>query len=421
MRNILVVYYSFSLPQKASGRDHLYSFRRWSEHNCFYLNLAIRRVPWYVRYIPFDLIVFSTSFCSARDRKDAQRAIDRARVLKSMRAVKIALPQDEFINTKWLCDFINEFELDGVFSVAPESEWPVIYPTVDSRKPRFFRVLTGYLDESTVTRIETLAQTTGERPIDIGYRTAVSPWWGRFGFLKQQLADVFQDRARSRGLSMDISSRREDFFRGDDWYRFLLSCKYALGVEGGASLLDWDGTVSERGRVYLASHPNASFEELEAACFPQLDGSLRLRAITPRHLEACATRTCQILIEGDYNGILKAGQHYIELKRDFSNVDQVLDLIEQDHLRVDITERAYREIVESGEFTYRRFVEYVIQCALGNSSPQPYSTGVRLWNRVVGYWMRFIDRVVVAFLMRLRGVVPERLVKTLRRAVLKTG
>ena len=115
---------------------------------------------------------------------------------------------------------------------------------------------------------------------------------------------------------------------------------------------------------YLAEHPDASFEEVEANCFPGADGGLRYFAISPRHLEACATRTAQVLIEGSYNGILRPGEHYIELRRDFSNLDEVLDLIESDAERARLTEAAYRDVVASGAYTYERLVREVEAVAL---------------------------------------------------------
>lgn len=385
MRNVLVVHYTPAPWLRASTQDHLYAFRRYSGCRCFYLNLALRGVPWYLTRISFDLIVFTTYFLGARWTKDdARRAITRARRLRSLGGVKIAFPQDEFVNTAWFCDFINEFHVEYVFSVAPESEWPVLYPTVDARTVRFVRVLTGYLDETTLGRIAELAQAVPDRPIAIGYRTAVLPWWGRFGWIRKRLAEVFADRARSRGWRTDISTHAGAFFNGDDWFRFLLRCRYTIGVEGGASLLDPDGTVQERCLSYLAGHPAATFEELEAACFPRLDGSLRLRTLSPRHLEACATRTCQILVEGEYSGVLVPGRHYIELKEDFRNLDEVLSMVQRDHLREEIIERAYREIVQSGRFTYRRFVEFVLERALGHSPPQPRSAGAALAAQAAG-------------------------------------
>ena len=58
-------------------------------------------------------------------------------------------------------------------------------------------------------------------------------------------------------------------------------------------------------RRLVAERPTATFEEVEAGCFAGLDGNLNLRTISPRHLEACATRTPQILVEGAYSGISK--------------------------------------------------------------------------------------------------------------------
>ena len=127
-----------------------------------------------------------------------------------------------------------------------------------------------------------------------------------------------------------------------------------------ALFLDRDGTLLDRSRAYQKAHPDASFEEVEAVCFPGMDGNLRLFAISPRHLEACATRTAQILVEGSYNGILVAGVHYVPLRADFSNLGQALRAVRDEGLRERIAERAYRDIVESGRYTYESFVGSVI-------------------------------------------------------------
>ena len=50
-----------------------------------------------------------------------------------------------------LCDLINDLGVDYVFSVAPESEWPKLYRTVDFRRVRF-EALTGYLDGALIEK-----------------------------------------------------------------------------------------------------------------------------------------------------------------------------------------------------------------------------------------------------------------------------
>jgi hypothetical protein len=364
---ILVVYYAREFPLRATIFDHLYSFRRYAGRPCFYLNLAERRPARHLLRVRFDMVVFHTTFLSQRwDGAHFQRLVDKAQMLREFSGVKIALPQDEFLQTDALADFLRSFDVTHVFSVMPEAAWPSIYPTVDRSRVQFSRVLTGYLETETLARIERLSASVPRRDIDIGYRAwRAAPWLGRHGMLKHDLADVFGRRTPEAGLRMDISTRDEDVLLGDTWYAFLLRCKYTLGVEGGASILDRNGEVRRRTEAFMQQNPKARFAEIERACFSGLDGTVHLVAISPRHLEACATRTCQILVEGEYNGILNSEVHYVELKRDFSNAEAVFDLIRQDTARAEMTDRAYRDIVTSGAHTYQRFVQFVMECALG--------------------------------------------------------
>ena len=231
---------------------------------------------------------------------------------------------------------------------------------------------------------------TGERRTSIGYRAAwVPPALGRHGLLKTEIAERVSQAAAGRGLSIDIATGAAATIRGDDWYRFLADCKYTLGVEGGASVHDPDGDLQDATIRYLADHPGASFEEVEANCFPGADGGIAYFALSPRHLEACATRTAQVLVEGSYNGILRPGEHYIELRRDFSNLDEVLDLIESDGDRDRLTEAAYREVVASGEYTYERLVRDVEAVALADAPARRPSPVLDLLNR----WASATDAV----------------------------
>jgi hypothetical protein len=239
-----------------------------------------------------------------------------------------------------------------------------------------------------------LARSEQSRSIDIGYRAwGHPPWLGRYGFLKTQIAKCFQKKAPQFGLITDLSVHPKDTLLGDDWYKFLLRCKYTLGVESGAGILDRDGSIRRKTNEYLLDHPKANFEEVEAACFPNLDGSLHLFVISPRHLEACATRTCQVLIEGTYSDALVADQHYLELKRDFSNLDQVLEIIKEDKFREKIVERAYQDVVESGKYTYRSFVKFILEQSLKAAEAIPSSTSAPSWSRLIYQLLRFTDKL----------------------------
>lgn len=49
-------------------------------------------------------------------------------------------------------------------------------------------------------------------------------------------------------------------------------------------------------------------------------------------------------------------RHYIPLNKDFSNIDEVLEKLSDEAFIEALTDRAYREIIESGRFSYRGFV-----------------------------------------------------------------
>ncbi len=428
MFNILVVYGAKSYPLRATTEDHLYCFRRYSGHRCFYFNMLRLRKPWYrsvpsfLRQVSFDLVIFYLDLLQIQWPPYSLESFDaQAGYFREMQAVKVALAQDEFYNTDSLNAFVREYQIDHVFSLAPPSEWPKIYPKVDLEKVRFHRVLPGYLDDKRVAQIERLAKLQNERPISIGYRAIQQQtrlWTGRHGFKKIGMAEVFEKAARQFDLPTDISTRPEDTFLGNAWFKFLLRCKYTIAVEGGASILDHDGSLRRKVEAYVAEHPQADFDEVERACFPGRDGELDYMAISPKHLEACATRTCQILVKGDYNGILLPGRHYLELERDFSNLEQVLSLVQQDHLRLQIVEAAYQDIVASGKYSYRAFVNDILEKALPGTLPKHSQTLDWLWyivSRAFEIYQWMLLAVLTQLLRFMRRFLPPSVETFLRR------
>jgi hypothetical protein len=430
VQDVLIVYSHVRWPLTATVRDSLYAFKHHSRARCWYLHLGVRRVPTWLRRIQFDAIIFHPTLLWDRSNPPRlRRHLRRLRRIEGLGRRRLAMPQDEFLYSRALVELINVLGIDHVFSVGPESEWDQIYEGIDRDRVGISRVLTGYLAQDTVARIDEIVRSSHERPIAIGYRASrLLPSVGRHGQLKTEIADRVGRAAAARELPTDIASGGASKFRGDDWYRFLASCKYTLGVEGGSSVHDPDGGLEARTIRYLAEHPEATFRETEAACFPGADGGLHYYALSPRHLEACATRTAQILIEGTYNGILRPGEHYIELRRDFSNLNDVLDKIEADRDRDRITEAAYRDIVASGAYTYERFVHEVDAIALAGAPARRSSWAIdrlHLWMEMtdraawiqVAVWVRVATRLRTFALRRL----PEPVLAFLRRRVAGTS
>ena len=68
-------------------------------------------------------------------------------------------------------------------------------------------------------------------------------------------------------------------------------------------------------------------------------------------------RTPMILFRGRYSGIIEPEAHYIPLEKDFSNVDQVLERLNDLPALEVMADHAYEHLVASGRFGYRCFAE----------------------------------------------------------------
>ena len=340
--NVLVLYFNAVQPMRLAVEHHLDAFGRYSSSECSLFNLARPRTPQWVRRLSFDVVVLHTSLLSLRWAPEhLHLAVDRIRRLGLAPRACLAFPQDEFIHTDLLCDVLQTLGVTHVFSAAAPAEWPKIYAPMWSSTVELHQVLTGYLDDSLLDTIRRLEPEIPQRTIDLGYRAwRAAPSLGRLGRQKVEIAERFRALDGS-GLTMDVSTRDSDAFLGDDWLRFLLRCRAVLGTESGASILDRTGELHDSVARYLREHPQALFEEVEAACFPGADGSLDLRVISPRHLEACATRTCQVLMRGDYSGILEPDVHYVPVEHDYGNLDEVVATVKDPERCREIAGRAH--------------------------------------------------------------------------------
>ncbi len=359
---ILVMYYTRGVfPLRNTIETHLYCWKNYSKHRVIYINVALGYPSEYLKSIPIDVVVFHTSFCGMRwNSRVFYNFTTLVEDLAESKALKIAMPQDEFIHTDYLCEFLNDIKIDYVFTCAYENEWDNIYGGLTVDNVKFRTVLTGYLDDKTVDRIKRYQKPLNERSIWISYRAWRAAYWlGYHATHKVKVGEVFDKALQSSDRNVDISLNDEDTLAGDDWFKFLCDSRATIGVEGGASILDRDGKLKEKVDAYVAENPDASFEETRDACFPADKQDFTLACLSPRHLEAVATKTCQILLEGEFNGILKAKEHYIPVKPDYSNIQEALEQLEDDELVSQMIERAYVDIVEPGTHTYRGFVKTI--------------------------------------------------------------
>jgi hypothetical protein len=337
-----------------------------------YRNAIDPAPPWLAQTAP-DLCVLHTTFLShARWSYTFEDYRRRFQWIAKLRCPKVALPQDEYDHAALLDEWLLELGVTSVYSCFGPDQWETLYPQLVQRAA-FHQTLTGFIDEDAATALAGRIVPHAQRPWDIVYRAKKVPYWfGSHGQLKHRIGKVVQRRAGDLGLSTDISTRPEDTILGAGWLDFLMSGRAVIGCESGSSVLDERGEIQRRISQLLADQPSLTFEEVDAQ-MPSGWDSYAFFAISPRHLEAVITKTAQILVEGSYSGVLEAEQHYIPVRRDFSNLDEALERLRDVEAVELMTERAYRDVYLSG----RNNQEVLARQLSSEAAPQT-TTGVAI-------------------------------------------
>jgi hypothetical protein len=356
----------------------------WSPagHQVLYFN-AVNGIPRWVRHFRWDVVVFHTTFLCLRWSHLFHKWKWHIRWLNDVNCLKVAFPQDEYDHAHILDEWLFELGVHLIFTNFDETHRRTLYPLMCDRAI-FQRCLTGYIDEADAQDIQERVCDPDSRPIDIVYRASHLPYWfGSHGQLKHRIAEQVLAGAGTHGLRVDISTKHEDTIVGPAWLEFLGSGRTVIGCESGSSVLDRRGAIKAKIQQVMLADPDLTFEQIGSFLPSDWDG-YQFFAISPRHLEAAMTRTCQVLIEGAYDGVLHPHIHYLPLRRDFSNLDEVLETIRNRALVRDLSQRAYRDICESGRHTYRRFaveIEKAMQAAAdhhGACAGGSFSTRARI-------------------------------------------
>jgi hypothetical protein len=193
------------------------------------------------------------------------------------------------------------------------------------------------------------------RPIDIGYRADPSPVY--LGHDERtQLAEAFLCAAPRLGLRVDISTASGNRLPVQEWAAFLAQCRGQLGSEAGGDRFELTDATRIRVNAYMRAHPDAPTEEVLKRFFakPLPQDAVPVRMISGRHVEAAATRTVQLLIEGRYSGYFEPDVHYVPLLRDLSNIDEAVEKFQDAAHCERLCDNAY-DVVRA-ELTYERLI-----------------------------------------------------------------
>ena len=331
--------------------EHLAALRRHSRHSVRLYNA--RGVP-RARFLDldaFDVVVIHYSLVITSDNYVAPWLREK---IRSFNGLKVQFLQDEY---RWVNDItamMRWLGIDVLFSIVPPKSIAAVYGgRLDDIE--IVPTLAGFVSER-FTKVRQPPR-AAERPIDVGYRGRVLPYW--LGALSQEkiaIGQRFLERASRHELRCNIAWSEADRIYGDAWIRFLCSCRAMLGTESGASITDFDGSIERATLSYLDQHLDAPFDEVFDAVLAHHEGNVMMNVISPRVFEAAALRTALVLHPGEYGGVLEPHRHYIPLEKDFSNFDDVVSSLRDKKGLDELTERTHEAIVASGKYSLRTFV-----------------------------------------------------------------
>ncbi|HEU4684002.1 MAG TPA: hypothetical protein VFS39_05830 [Nitrospira sp.] len=352
---ILLLYHRPALLNDASTVvDNIEAFAKYSAYKVWSLNTEYG-FPRKLSEIKFPVIVLHYSLFGGQHYYMNNDFLDYLH--KSKAAYKIAFFQDEYRYCQKRFGFINHYGIDCVYTLLEPEYFDAVYKKYTSA----YRVIThipGYVSEGLIEAARKFGIPDSERTVDIGYRgRPLDFYMGKGAQEKTGVAAGFLQRAAGTNLKLDIEQAEDKRIYGDAWYRFTAHCRGFLGVEAGVSIFDLQDTVRIHCEKRLKENSGITFEALHDEFLYKWEDRIPYRTISPRHFEAAAFRVCQILFQGKYSGILKPMVHYIPLKKDFSNFNEVMQLFLDQTVRHELTENAYRDLIASGKYSYSKFVK----------------------------------------------------------------
>ena len=336
----------------ATVYEHLSGFARYSQARVFFAH-QLNREP-VTDFALFDTVVIHYSIRLPFDEIDEETA----RALENFSGLKVLFVQDEYDHTQRTWHWVRRLGIQLVFSAVPVESLAKVYPPDQLPGIRLVSNLTGYAPEGLAA--VSVRTPPSRRPLKIGYRGRSLPIrYGALGREKVEIGRIVKAYCESAVIAHDIAWEESDRLYGDAWYDFIGSCRAVLGTESGSNVFDWDGTLPRRIGEYKEQHPGASDHDLYIAVIAPLEQPGLMNQVSARVFEAIACRTPLVLFEGKYSGVVVPDRHFLPLRKDGSNLKEVIDRLRDDEAVDTMTERAYDEVLASGRYGYEAFIDMV--------------------------------------------------------------
>ena len=316
-------------------------------------------LPKFIKNINFDLIILGPTFLYSRfNPKTFNRFQKEYHFISKKDTYKIAMPQDEYtysdILDKWMCDW----NISCVFSVLPKFK-ELIYPKY-IKKGNVKKGFTMYINAESINEFK--KKDLKNRNIDISYRASVLPEsYGSIGQLKSDIglsmSKLFDN---IKTLNTDISINKNKILSGKNWYRFLEDSKTCIVTPSGSSIFDPKGEIRIAVERYKLKFPNSKFREVKENCFPTEDNKYIMTALSPRNIEAGLAGTVQICVGNNFSDILEPNIDYIPLKKDLSNIKEIIEILNNEKQLNLIAKNCRKKILSIKMLDQNYFQNYIL-------------------------------------------------------------
>ena len=190
------------------------------------------------------------------------------------------------------------------------------------------------------------------RQFDLGFIGTDYPLW--VGDVeRKKFLEMMNNYTLKNKIKTDIRIGTGNLTR-NEWAKFLNRAKGVIGSESGTYYLDKSGSLIAEAKKMLESEPHLTEEDLYRKIFKMTTKDYRSgKSISSRHFEPIGTKTCQILLEGKYNNLLIPGKHYLSVKKDYSNIEEIIKKFQDEEQRRLIVDEAYNYVREHHTYDIR--------------------------------------------------------------------
>ncbi|WP_166294316.1 glycosyltransferase [Bradyrhizobium sp. 2S1] len=330
------------------------SLDAFSLHSSCRMHFMSGTAIWGPTFEPIDLRMFDAVIIhDSIDLSAAQHlGHDIAASIEIYDGPKLLLSGKELKNTERLRRWIERMSIDCVFTRVPEPSIARVYPPDRFGMVDFLQMRDAPATESSAGQY---VRRTAERGISLCSRWSNPPLLaGRSGYEAKWAAQETKRLAVECGLIVDFAEYASGT-PASEWHQLLGSSR-AIFVAPPISLpLDDSGALED-----LASQHHAmSHTEFAQRFLLQQDEPIRLHEIPSVIFDAISMRTALVLFEGEYGDVLTPGRHYLALKSDLSNAEDIFEKIKDDDVISAMTQQAYEDIIASGRHSLGRVVDDV--------------------------------------------------------------